>query len=324
MPRRPRLEFAGALYHVLNRGNYRRDLFIMAKSGIAFERTLFEASERYEWKLHAYVIMNNHYHLALETPKGNLATGMQWLQSVFANRFNKFTQERGHVFQGRYKALLLEPGDSLLKVVNYIHLNPVRAGIVPLTRLRSYHLSSFPKFFSKKHYGSLRCGQWLNLAGAFSDNAAGMKRYQRYLKLVDEENREKRNAISHELCRGWVVGSKGFRKEILGKAEEGELADRGPIDLQSFNEDEWERLLDWGLKRLRKNEKQIRVDKKSEAWKIALAAHLKERTSVTNRWLSQRLNIGDPSNISKHMRLYSKISRKSDPFAKALIPNIQA
>ncbi len=82
MARKLRVEYAGACYHVLNRGNYRRDLFTGKGAAEAFERTLFEAAERFGWRLHAFVIMSNHYHLALETPEPNLSEGMKWLLLV--------------------------------------------------------------------------------------------------------------------------------------------------------------------------------------------------------------------------------------------------
>ena len=116
MARKLRLEFPGACYHVINRGNYRTDIFRTQGARAAFESCLFEACEKSDWVLHAFVIMRNHYHLALETPDGNLVAGMQWLQSTFANRFNRLRRERGHLFQGRYKALLVEAGVALGQV----------------------------------------------------------------------------------------------------------------------------------------------------------------------------------------------------------------
>jgi putative transposase len=110
MPRKPRIEYAGAVYHVLNRGNYRQDLFTVSGTAEAFERVLFDTCSRYGWRLYAYAILSNHYHLCLKTEDANLVMGMQWLQSTSANRFNRFVRERGHVFQGRYQALLIEDG----------------------------------------------------------------------------------------------------------------------------------------------------------------------------------------------------------------------
>ena len=95
MARKLRLEFPGACYHVINRGNYRADIFRTEGTRNAFESCLFEGCAKSDWLLHAYVLMSNHYHLALETPRGNLVIGMQWLQATFANRFNRFRGERG-------------------------------------------------------------------------------------------------------------------------------------------------------------------------------------------------------------------------------------
>ncbi|MGH7945844.1 MAG: transposase [Opitutaceae bacterium] len=113
MARKLRLEFPGALYHVINRGNYRSWVFGEDRTRTAFEQCLLETCERGGWWLHAFVIMGNHFHLAVETPEGNLVAGMQWLQSTFANRFNRLRHVNGHLFQGRYKSLLIEPGAAL-------------------------------------------------------------------------------------------------------------------------------------------------------------------------------------------------------------------
>jgi len=93
--------------------------------------------------VHAYVLMSNHYHVALETPEANLVQGMAWLQATFANRFHG---ERGHVFQSRYKSILIEEGRPLLGLVDYIHLNPVRAGLLALPDLGHHTFSRYPKF----------------------------------------------------------------------------------------------------------------------------------------------------------------------------------
>jgi REP element-mobilizing transposase RayT len=107
MARQPRWEFEGAIDHVINRGNYRKDLFGEKGAAEAFERALSEACEKCGWVVHAYVLMSNHYHRALATPEANLVQGMAWLQGTFANRLNRFHGERGHVFQSRYQSILI-------------------------------------------------------------------------------------------------------------------------------------------------------------------------------------------------------------------------
>ena len=121
MPRQRRIEYEGALYHIMNRGNYREYIFEVSGAGGLFEQTLFEACHRFGWLLHAYVGMSNHFHIALETPEANLVRGMQWFSSTFGNRFNRLVRTPGHIFQGRYKSLLVEDDGYLLEVVNYIH-----------------------------------------------------------------------------------------------------------------------------------------------------------------------------------------------------------
>ena len=95
MPRKLRLEYAGACYHVINRGNYRRDLFVGEGASASFEGCLFEAVGRFGWRLHAFVIMRNHFHLAVETPEPNLSAGMRWLQATWAARFNRWRGRNG-------------------------------------------------------------------------------------------------------------------------------------------------------------------------------------------------------------------------------------
>ncbi|MCX6936542.1 MAG: transposase [Verrucomicrobia bacterium] len=138
MPRKLRVESEGGLYHVINRGNYRAHIFETDGAKFAFENALRETLEGYGWRIHAYVIMSNHYHLAVETPQPNLVDGAHNLQSSFATRFNRLRKERGHVFQGRYQSLIVEDTAALTRLVDYIHLNSVRAGIETLETLGSY------------------------------------------------------------------------------------------------------------------------------------------------------------------------------------------
>jgi REP element-mobilizing transposase RayT len=127
---------------VINRGNYRSWIFESEGARSAFEGCLFEACEKSNWILHAFVVMGNHYHLAIETPQANLVAGMTWFQGTFAARFNRLRGENGHLFQGRYKALIVQDGEWLGNLCHYIHLNPVRAGLVDVKGLRDYRFSS--------------------------------------------------------------------------------------------------------------------------------------------------------------------------------------
>jgi len=287
------------MYHVLNRGNYRQDLFTVAGAGRSFEQTLFDTCERFAWRLHAYVLMSNHYHLCVETPDGRLAAGMQWMQSTFANRFNRLVGGRGHVFQGRYKALLIEAGESLLQVVNYIHLNPVRAGIRSVRKLGDHELSSFPKFFRRARPAWLVNADWLDLAGGLKPTNAGMRRYHRYLTMLQTEDPSERAALHRELCRGWYIGTREGKKALVRKlANEGRAAGRD-VERASYGQERAQVLLEEGLRRLGKTETDLQSDRKLAAWKVVLAGWIKQHCGVPNRWFSETLHMGNLYGISK-------------------------
>jgi REP element-mobilizing transposase RayT len=113
------LESEEGVYHVLNRGNYRADNFRADKTKAAFLKCLGETCERTGWQVHAWCVMSNHYHLAVSTPRANLAEGMTWMQGTFAVRFNRMRKEHGHLFQGRYKSLIVDPGAGLGPLCHY-------------------------------------------------------------------------------------------------------------------------------------------------------------------------------------------------------------
>jgi REP element-mobilizing transposase RayT len=130
MARPLRIEFAGALYHVTSRGDGREPIYLMDTDRDVWLEILGQVCERFCWVVHAYCQMGNHYHLLVETPDGNLATGMRQLNGVYTQRFNQRHNRVGHVFQGRYKAILVQRETYLLELSRYIVLNPVRAGMV--------------------------------------------------------------------------------------------------------------------------------------------------------------------------------------------------
>jgi REP-associated tyrosine transposase len=130
MARPMRIEYDGALYHVTSRGNERRPIFRDDEDRVAFLDTLLKVDERFNWICHAYCLMNNHYHLIIETPDGNLSQGMRQLNGVYTQLFNRKHHRVGHLLQGRFKAVLIEKEGYLLEVSRYVVLNPVRARAV--------------------------------------------------------------------------------------------------------------------------------------------------------------------------------------------------
>ncbi|MBC2601606.1 transposase [Puniceicoccus vermicola] len=298
MPRKSRIEYAGAVYHVISRGNYRKELFLEGGSGESFEKTIFEAAERCGWRLFAYVIMSNHYHLAMETPEPNLVEGMKWLQSTFATRFNRFRGERGHVFQGRYKSILVEEDRPLLGLIDYIHLNPVRAGLCTVGDLQSYRLSSFPKFRKRVVMPPLDRGCCLSLCD-LPDSLAGMRKYQKRLEIVEESDPKRKDELDRKYGRGWFLGSSQAKKELVKELEKsGSEVDWDGVDLKELNESRWEGIVCEELKKRKISEATIISSPKSADWKIEIAKRLRKETTAKNPWIAKRLAMGHPNYVS--------------------------
>jgi REP element-mobilizing transposase RayT len=130
MARPLRIEFPGAVYHITSRGNAKQVIFLDNQDKNKLIEILSTVVERFHWVCHAYCLMDNHYHLIIETPEGNLSRGMRQLNGVYTQVFNQRHQRIGHLFQGRYKAIIVEKDSHLLSLCRYVVLNPVRAGMV--------------------------------------------------------------------------------------------------------------------------------------------------------------------------------------------------
>src|SRR2546421_6124290 len=151
MPRQLRIEYPGALYHIMNRGDRREAIFLNDHDRVRFLETLGECCCKTSWQIHAYCLMSNHFHLILETPLPNLVLGMKWFLGTYTSRFNRKHKLFGHLFSGRYKSLIVDgSGNGYLRTVSdYVHLNPVRAKLLlPEQPLRDYSWSSFGHYLS--------------------------------------------------------------------------------------------------------------------------------------------------------------------------------
>lgn len=127
MARPIRIEYDGAVYHVTSRGNARKAIYKDDEDREKFLKILEEVNRKYNWLCHAYCLMDNHYHLVIETPDGNLSKGMRQLNGLYTQSFNRSHRRVGHIFQGRYKAIVIEKESHLLEVCRYVVLNPVGA-----------------------------------------------------------------------------------------------------------------------------------------------------------------------------------------------------
>ena len=310
MARKLRLEYAGACYHVINRGNYRRPLFKPPGAAESFENCLFEACGKFGWRLHVFGIMSNHFHLGVETPEPNLSEGMKWLQGTWAARFNRFHGEVGRPFQGRYKAFHVEPGHVFAQVGHYIHLNPVTAGIVSAAELRGYRWSSLHWFLSRQRPACLVADTVLLQSGNLSDTPAGWRSYLSYLQLMATRDPKRRDELFQSLCRGWAVGGEEF-KTSLARQLAAQTDVRKRFELLGADREAvssacsrlWE-------DRLRANALSLKIvltrlpAAKSAREKVMLAAVMKASTSASNPWLAQRLQMGQPASVTQYVRRF--------------------
>lgn len=302
MPRKARIEYPGAIYHIISRGNYRKDLFTVAKTGEQFEKAIHDTVERCRWELFAYVIMSNHYHLAIRTPEPNLVEGMKWLQSSFASRFNRFTGERGHVFQGRYKSIVVEEDRPLTSLIDYIHLNPVRAKIVTIENLPSYRLSSFAHYWECKGWRTLAREQLLRQY-ELPNTKDGMRKYLEHLRHCDEGLPRKAKELAKYYCQGWYLGSQDGKRALAKRlADTDEALDWEGVDRQELNETRWEALMVEELSARAIDASTIASTPKGADWKVAIARRLRAETTASNPWIADRLNMGHPSRISNLIR----------------------
>jgi len=303
--RKARVEFAGALYHLLDRGDRREEIFRDEIDRNRFLHTLGQACARTGWRVHAYVLMGNHYHLLVETPEPNLVAGMRWFQTTWTIRFNRRHRLSGHLLQGRYKAVVVDPqeGDHFVTLSDYIHLNPVRAGLVRLEdRLYDYRWSSYPAYVAAGGRASWFEPRRVLGELGLEDNAAGRRRYAERMRRRAVECRSE-SAELERLRSSWCLGSASFRERILGLMEAaGERIRHGKVDgaiRRSHSRKEAERLLELGLEHFQLTPEALAGLRKNDARKRALARAIRGRTAVENKWIAQSLHLGHASAVSR-------------------------
>jgi len=215
MARPIRIVFEGALYHVTSRGNERKRIFQGSDDRRKFLSIISEAHCRYGVFLHCFVLMDNHYHMMIETPKANLIQAMHYINGKYTLYYNWKHKRAGHLFQGRYKAILVEKNEYLLELSRYIHLNPVRTGDV--TNPANYAWSSFIYYVDN----SRTSPDWLRktfILGQFSHkDSQAISRYARFVK--EGIRKSLQNPLSKSFAQA-ILGSERFRlqiKERLGK-----------------------------------------------------------------------------------------------------------
>jgi len=204
--RQLRIEYESAFYHVTSRGNQKGRIFWDDKDMDEFKRILKRTKEMYGYLLHAYVFMDNHYHLLIETPYANLKQVMQNINTSYTVYINRRHNRAGHLFQGRYKAFIVDKESYLLELGRYIHLNPVRAGIVKIPE--DYKWSSYIEYILGRTEWAI--ADTSDTLFSFSKRRAiAAKKYQEFVYYGIEEKSPLAKAV------GSILGDEAFREEVI-------------------------------------------------------------------------------------------------------------
>ena len=324
MPRRIRVQYPGAIYHLMSRGDRREDVFLDDVDRQDFLKTLAEACQKTGFQVHAYCLMRNHFHLVVETPDANLVAGMAWLLSAYTIRLNHRHKLFGHVFSGRYKALVVDgSGSGYLKTVcDYVHLNPVRAGLLKSEdRLAAYPWSSLVWYAAAREHRPawIRVDRLLGEHGIGEDTASGRQEFERRMELRraaegDEE------ALA-PIRRGWCFGSEEFRRQMLERMD-GQLGEHHAGDLRRENaEGRAERIIAEELQRLGWTEPDLVTQRKSAAGKLALAARLRRETTMPLKWIAARVRLG--TSKSANSKLHHWVKENTIPGADAVTGSVE-
>ena len=287
----------------MSRGDRKEDIFHNDVDRQDFLKTLGEACQKTGWQVHAYCLMRNHFHLVVETPNANLVAGMRWLLSSYTIRLNNRRKETGHVFSGRYKALLVDgSGSGYLKTVcDYVHLNPVRVRLLQAEdRLSGYPWSSFHYYLAAKRHRPewIRADRLLGEHGIKEDSAAGRHEFEKRMEIRrnDEEKEQWK-----EIRRGWCYGSDEFRKEMLERTEEKKPETLSFEIKRETGLAKAERIVKEELRRLNWKEGDLKIRGKSDPEKLRMGARLRKETTLTIKEICLRLHLGTAQSASTNL-----------------------
>lgn len=305
MARQLRIEYKGAFYHVITRGERCENIFHCDNDKLKFLEKLYDVANKFNLRIHCYTLMNNHYHLLLETPDGNLSRAMHCLNTSYSNWFKSKHQIVGSVFQGRYRSILVEKEAYLIKLSIYIHLNPVRAGIV--ARPEEYRWSSFNSYV--KNDESIH---WI-----FPDDIlkmfSGYRETYRTIvyKCMIKENEIRKRDISGKYS---ILGGKEFSERMIKRFKPGkERCDtREKPDLKHLNRLNRKDIKDIVLRTFHVEEKELLIKKRGNIYRKIYLYGLKKYTNLS-------LNkIGDLSGMD-----YSAVSQMIKRFIVATEKNYE-
>jgi len=311
-----RVQYQGATYHVMNRGDRQENIFVDDVDRQDFLKTLAEGCQKTGWRVHAYCLMKNHFHLVVETPNANLVDGMRWFLSAYTIRLNHRQKLFGHVFSGRYKALIVEgSGNGYLKTAcDYVHLNPARANLLgEADRLLAYPWSSLVWYLAAPEHrpGWIRVDRLLGEHGIAQDTAAGRQEFERRMELrrleaVDEQ-------ALKPFRRGWCLGSEEFKQKML-ELMEGKLGENhsGEIHRETA-EQKASRIISEEMLRLGWKESDLACRLKNDPGKLAMAARVRKETVLPIKWIAARLQMGSSKSVKSMLHQWLHAHEKPAP-----------
>jgi putative transposase len=312
MARKVRVQYPGAICHVMNRGDHQERVFRSAADKQRFLQTLGEACEKTVRQIHAWCLMSNHFHRVIQTPGANLVPGRKWLLGTYTMRFNRKHKLFGHHFSGRYKALPVEAsGNGYLKsACDYVHLNPARAGMIPRDRpLWAFGQSNYPCYLKERSARPawLRVDRLLGEHGMGKDSAAGRREFE---KRMEVRRRAEKGEGFDALQRGWCVGSEAFREEMLGQMKAG--PEHFGEEVRLAGEQKAERLLarelqEWGLRA-----SDLGHRRKGDPAKVEIARVLRRETTMTLGWIAQALRMGTKTHLAHLLDWQARNERKNN------------
>src|SRR5947207_6211082 len=294
MARKLRVQYPGAIYHLMNRGDRREPIFKDDADRRRFLETLGEVCARTSWQVHAYCLMSNHFHLVVETPKPNLVAGMKWFLGTYTSRFNRRHKFFGHLFSGRYKSLIVDgSGDGYLRTVcDYVHLNPVRAKFLqPHEPLRNYPWSSYPEYLKRaaKRPDWLRVDRVLGELGIRKDDGNGRRRF---VRAMEERRRRDEPEEWRALRRGWFFGNGRLKEQLLERMGTAMGRHHGGHEKFETDMQKAERVVARELKKRRWTEEDLERRRKTDILKVEIAARLRAETVMTLDWIAQGVWMG--------------------------------
>ena len=333
MARSIRIEFPGAFYHVMARGNRREKIFLDDDDRRFFLHTLSEACGKTGWRVHAWVLMGNHYHLLIETPEGNLSAGMKWLQNTFTRRFNVRHRKWGRVFGDRYKAVLVEGASPhhFQTLLDYIHLNPVRARLIRPEDGHSVLDFAWSSVAGGYALPPSKRAPWMTVEtglamGDATDTTAGRRHFVERLDrraVLEERGRcgvpvlpAEIDARCSHLRRGWYWGTQAFGEKILSLARPREAKAKSGAysrvpERRAHGMQQAEQLFVAGLHSAGLSETDLPALKSTDPRKVALAQLLWRQTTVSQSWLAGRLHLRSAANVSQLLAPHRSQSSES-------------